>query len=1324
VEDHEKPSAVCKNIPVVLELASGLASIEPEDLDEGSSDNCGILTFTASKTSFNCTNLGANNVVLTLKDASGNESSCTSTVTVQYAVITNPLVTPLQDTICSGTNTNLVLTNTLPTSWEWTATAPLSITGHSAGSGNNETTISQALTNGTIGADTATYRITPKFYGICIQPRITAVVWVEPKPRILLTVADTLCNDQSNPFTIKTNHSVTGTIVYNLTATPSDSISGYSSGMQRPLGDNIFVDALHNSSFTQQSVKYTFTPRIIYSGSSQYCQNGQDTTVEIWVNPTPRIRVGFTTNDSICFTGGTTLNIYTPNYNIIGDVKYSLYPSYVVDSVTGVAAPLGNYPIQNLDQSAIRNNSNSIQNIQYKLVPFIDRNSSYCTNGIADSATIALMPEIKYDFIAKEYIGGRNISCYKSSDGRLNIKDLRGGLKIKGYSYKWIAGTSPSVISTADYINGVKAGSYTSTVTDKLGCYTTKSYMLTEPEELIANAVITPIGCNGGPTGQIELAPTGGTPGYKYDWKGTNGLKSTDKNIYNLISDLYTLSLRDTNNCLFTSQYDVPVRNLPGINISISKWGDYQIRCFNQKDGSIDYSFSSEISGYTFVKDNIDTLEAKNTIIVADEILSFKNLDIGSYKIFVNTVECSDIGSPVTDITQPSLLIYSDSSKIYKTTGYNIECEGGNNGNIAIYNVSGAHGNYQYKWTTPDGSGIINNDPNQTTLTAGKYYLRIESHCLHANKDTAACYAYDTITLMQPAKLIVKDSIPEYNGYDVACNGQSTGKIYLNVTGGTGPYTYNWATNNGGGLLPANRDQTTLKSGEYQVDVTYSGTCTHSYNYTLTQPDSIAIDPATQIQNVSCYGLKDGFIKLALKGGISTYNLDWTAPGGEKLWSVYDQYGLVAGIYTIGVTDQNNCFSEKHLKITQPDLLELAFSVDMVQCASGANGGIEALVKGGTPAYSYTWNTGSNASKLSGVGSGWYTVTVKDQHNCTVSGGDSVKAPSLLQMNQVLSDYHGANVSCYNATDGSAGLQIIGGVAPYRYLWSNGDTASVLRNIGKGTYSVTVWDKNNCKGLLTVSLTQPDLLELSFNKTDSRCYGTPGGAINLSARGGTQPYQFLLSSGQTGSSINNLFAGQYKLSVIDANNCITTDSTELTQPDTIGTLENIKMPSCPDAADGELTLGVSGGVAPYRIDWKDGLGSDFTLRDIRIGTYICDVTDFNNCVYRDTVEVTPLRPYCLSIPTAISPNGDGANDEWVIMAGDPANEVSFMDMYPEGVVEIYSRWGNLLFRSAPGYPRSWNGSYNGRPLPIDSYYFVIDPKNGKKPIKGIVTIIK
>ena len=96
----------------------------------------------------------------------------------------------------------------------------------------------------------------------------------------------------------------------------------------------------------------------------------------------------------------------------------------------------------------------------------------------------------------------------------------------------------------------------------------------------------------------------------------------------------------------------------------------------------------------------------------------------------------------------------------------------------------------------------------------------------------------------------------------------------------------------------------------------------------------------------------------------------------------------------------------------------------------------------------------------------------------------------------------------------------------------------------------------------------------------------------------------------------------------------------------------------------------------------------------------------------DGVVVTVLK--APAIPNTFSPNGDGIHDRW---------EIKYLDTYPGATVEIFNRYGQPVFKST-GYGRPWDGTLNGKPLPAGTYYYIINPKNGRKQIAGFVDIIR
>ncbi|HSL86084.1 MAG TPA: PKD-like domain-containing protein, partial [Bacteroidales bacterium] len=223
VSDDTPPVALCRDITVVLDINTGTATITPADINNNSFDNCGIASITIDRTDFDCTDLGPNNVTLTVIDNSGNVGSCTAIVTVNYAVNPNPAVTPSEDIICNGETINLELTSQIPaTTWTWTVNSPAGISGASDDPGGLNNSINQTIYNSTRIAHQLIYNIRPQVYGACELEHITASVWVNPIPQIEVGSEDTvLCYGDATVINITNmNPMVRGQWVYELIVMP------------------------------------------------------------------------------------------------------------------------------------------------------------------------------------------------------------------------------------------------------------------------------------------------------------------------------------------------------------------------------------------------------------------------------------------------------------------------------------------------------------------------------------------------------------------------------------------------------------------------------------------------------------------------------------------------------------------------------------------------------------------------------------------------------------------------------------------------------------------------------------------------------------------------------------------------------------------------------------------------------------------------------------------------------------------------------------------------------------------------------------------------
>ncbi|MCG9911082.1 MAG: HYR domain-containing protein [Flavobacteriales bacterium] len=223
-----------------------------------------------------------------------------------------------------------------------------------------------------------------------------------------------------------------------------------------------------------------------------------------------------------------------------------------------------------------------------------------------------------------------------------------------------------------------------------------------------------------------------------------------------------------------------------------------------------------------------------------------------------------------------------------------------------------------------------------------------------------------------------------------------------------------------------------------------------------------------------------------------------------------------------------------------------------------------------------------------------------------------------------------SNVSCNGASDGTATVIVNDAVGPFSFDWGTFGTDSLLTGLAPGTYPVTVTDALGCTASATITITEPEILAITVDLVNNGTCGYDNGFAQIFVTGGTEPYNFNWSNGQTSANLNAVGDGTYTLTVTDANGCIDTVSVII------------------------------------------------------------------DCVFGD-------------VPNLVTPNGDGFNDKWVVPG---------LDKYPNHKVEIFNRWGNLVFKASP-YQDNWEGYSegmatigNGR-LPAGTYFYVIELEKNK-----------
>lgn len=740
-----------------------------------------------------------------------------------------------------------------------------------------------------------------------------------------------------------------------------------------------------------------------------------------------------------------------------------------------------------------------------------------------------------------------NVLCNGDATGSINLS-VAGGTG--PFTYLWSNG------GTTEDLSGLTIGTYSVTITDSNGCTTSTSATITQPAALSLSVSTTDVQCNGDNTGAANLTVTGGVGPYTYSW--TNG-GGTNEDLTNVAAGTYTVTVTDSNGC--SESLSATIFEPSAISLSATS---VNVLCNGGNTGSIDLSVSGGTVGYSYLWSNGSTAEDPN------------NLTAGAYTVTVTDSKGCTATTTVT-ITQPAALTLSDVSS-------NVTCNGNHDGSIDL-SVAGGTGPFTYSWSNGSTSQDLSG------LGPGTYSVTVT--------DASACTATTMVTITEPAVLTASAVAT-----NVDCNGNASGSIDLSVSGGTGPFTYSWS--NGA----ATEDLTGLTPGTYSVTVTDANGCVVSTSATITQPTALTV--STTSVNILCNGFATGSIDLTVSGGTTAYSYLWSNGATTQ-----DLNNLVAGTYSVTVTDANLCTATASVTITQPPALLLSTSQVDITCKGETDGSIDLSVSGGTGAYSYSWSSGETTQDLSALPAGTYTVTVTDANGCTANSTITITEPPTL----MTATYTQTNVSCNGGSDAVIDVTVADGTAPISYAWSNGATTEDLTNVPAGTYSVVITDALGCITIKDMVVTEPSLLTASATKVNVDCNGNSSGSIDLSVAGGVAPYTYSWSNGASTQDLTNIGGGTYSVIVTDANGCTVNISSTVTEPAAIVLTQDVTHVSCNGGADGAIDITIAGGRAPYVYSWNSGSTSQ-DLTNLSAGTYIVTATDYNGCTETLSIQIT------------------------------------------------------------------------------------------------------
>jgi hypothetical protein len=404
---------------------------------------------------------------------------------------------------------------------------------------------------------------------------------------------------------------------------------------------------------------------------------------------------------------------------------------------------------------------------------------------------------------------------------------------------------------------------------------------------------------------------------------------------------------------------------------------------------------------------------------------NISNLAPGSYSVTVTDANgCTKSGNTVI-IAFPLMNL--------NVTSTNTSCNGTTNG-TATANVTNGVQPLTYSWSNGGNTAMI------TNLGPGTYSVTVT--------DGNGCTATGSASVQLGAGLAINIVAPTY-----VCTG-STASATANPVGGTAPFTYLWSNGQ------ATQTATGLAAGSYSVTVTDAQGCFGSASVTLQQGGLFTINGT--VQQVSCFNGNNGGVTLNVTGGSTPYIYAWSNGANSANIS-----GLLAGSYTVTVSDATGCSKTQAFTITQPS--QLIANVNVTNGVCGNLGSATASVTGGTPSYSYLWSNGQTGMSISNLVGGNYALTVTDANNCTAVKSFTITVTPNPTCTVVLTQ----PITTLNGSDGKLTVNASAGAAPYTYLWSNGLTTQTITDLGPGSYSVTVTDATNCTTTCNFTLYAP-----------------------------------------------------------------------------------------------------------------------------------------------------------------------------------------------------------------------------------------------------------
>jgi gliding motility-associated-like protein len=1079
----------------------------------------------------------------------------------------------------------------------------------------------------------ANITVTPFFTNngvMCSGSTETFTITVNPSGQIDPINSQTICTGSATNLIVFNTTNLLGTTTYEWTnTTPSIGIAANGIG-------NINAFTASNTSLNPIVASILVTPTFTYNGISCIGTAAQFT---ITVNPSAQVNT--TADLTFCNATNTTPIVFTTN-TTIGNTQYN----WTNDNTTiGLnASGTGNI------NSFLAVNTSTIPIIaNITVTPFFTNNGVTC-NGQAETFQITVNPSGQVNSIVNQSV------CNGTSTTAI-VFSTNNSVGTTTYNWTNSNSTIGLAASGTGNINAFTANNNTLnpiittiTVTPSfthhgISCSgTTAQFTITvNPSPVVFFSVSNQSICSEESSTAVQLTST--TSNVTFNWSaiapsGVTGVITTGSNnipVQNLINTTnapITITynafaiINDATGCQgFESTYSITVLPKPSISDENLLLCSEQTLNFSPNNGVPNSSTIVPLgTNYTWTISNNPSITGASNGSGTSISQTLTNLSaieqVISYTVIPTAAGC--IGTTftltITVLPKPDVL-FDESNQVI--------CN--NSATLPVTLSSTITGLYAYTWSAAIPAGIVGAQQNgtdtipiQTLLntTTAPLTITYTAFATFQNLGSSCTGPVSTYEITVNPTLIISSVVSNYNGFNISAFGRNDGFINLTVSGGSSNYTFNWIGPNGFNAIT--EDINNLIAGDYSVTITDGICATITLNFTLIEPDELLVqNDLASFQNINCYGDTTGQLGIFVtQESVRPFNYELIS-NAVVVQSILNSTnlnpiftGLIAGSYTVRITDANGVIRNLNTVITEPTEIIVTTTSTPITCFGADDASITLSISGGLAPYVINWSNLASGTFQDNLEPGTYNITITDALGCIKNVQVIINNLPIFNIQPIVTQ-----ISCNGAANGRINLGLIGGQAPIVVIWNDGSAAGLIRNnLSQGIYTATVSDSGSaCSFTRTFNIIEPQVLSLNgIVQNDLNCNTSNNGSVNLIVTGGTPPYSFNWSNGTTNEDLSGVSNGTFSVLVTDSRGCIANGQYSVFRPaNLVITLIEQKIVDC---ITGQIInvfeAKVNGGVPPYQINWSNGTVSgnnnEFMTTN-QNGLITVTVTDSNSC---------------------------------------------------------------------------------------------------------------